>query len=370
MKQTNNYAGLTEYGHDQPIKTGILLVNLGTPDKPEKEALRPYLKRFLSDPRVIELSGVGWKFILNNIILRFRPAKSAKAYQEVWREEGSPLLIYTKSLAEKLQHELNQHEHNRVTVDYAMSYSTPYIDDALVRFREAGIGALIVIPLYPQYSGSTVGSVYDQIADSLKKWRWVPQLHFINSYYDEPAYIDAIADSIKSHRAEHGDAQSLFFSYHGIPTRYVKNGDPYSCQCLKTSQDIIKQLELKEDQYQVCFQSRFGREEWLQPYADKTLEKMAKAGVESIQVICPGFAVDCLETLEEMAVENKELFLENGGKRYEYIPCLNDGDAQIKLFAQISQRHIDVIDQSSRFNRSKAALEQTKQRWLDRKASQ
>ncbi|RTZ58329.1 MAG: ferrochelatase [Gammaproteobacteria bacterium] len=310
--------------------TGVLLVNLGTPDAPTKPALRQYLKEFLSDPRVVEAPRWLWGLALYGVILNIRPARSAKAYQKVWTDEGSPLQSISAAQAAALQAQIGS---EKLHVELAMRYCNPSIHDALNRLRGKGVTRLVVLPLYPQYSGSTTGSVFDAVADELKTWRWTPELHFINEYHRDASYIDAMAASIEEARAANGPARKLVYSFHGIPKRYVDSGDPYQRQCEQTAQAISARLGLSEDEWVLLFQSRFGREEWLQPYADKTLQKMPGQGVKSVDVVCPGFSADCLETLEEVNMENREIFLHAGGESYQYIPCLNDRQDHIEMMA-------------------------------------
>ncbi|MEM1144198.1 MAG: ferrochelatase [Pseudomonadota bacterium] len=329
------YLGTPDFDHQQQPRIGVLVTNLGTPAAPRKEALRPYLKQFLSDPRVIELPRLLWWLILNGIILNVRPARSAEAYSTVWTDEGSPLLIYTKRQAEALQQMLQDRFGENVVVDYAMRYGEPAIGAGLQSLFDKGARKLVVLPLYPQYSGPTSGSTFDAISEDFCKRRWLPDLQFIASYHDEPGYIQAIADSIRAHWMEHGQAEKLLFSYHGEPRRYLDDGDPYHCHCLKTTRLVAENLGLGEDEYLSTFQSRFGREEWLKPYTDETLKSLGSSGTKSIQVICPGFSADCLETIEEIGEENREYFIEAGGERYEYIPCLNDQEMHIEFLADL-----------------------------------
>lgn len=329
------YQGTPDFDHDQLPRIGVLLTNLGTPAAPNKAALKPYLKQFLSDPRVIELPRLLWWLILNGIILNVRPARSAEAYQTVWTDEGSPLLTYTRRQAEALQLVLEKKFAGDVVVEFAMRYGEPSIGKGLQSLFDKGARKLLVLPLYPQYSGPTTGSTFDAIAEDFKQRRWLPDFQFVGSYHDQPGYITAIADSIRDHWAEFGRAERLMFSYHGEPRRYLDDGDPYHCHCLKTTRLVAEKLGLQEDEYLSTFQSRFGREEWLKPYTDETLKSLGEKGVKSVQVICPGFSADCLETIEEIGEENREYFLEAGGDRYEYIPCLNDSDSHIEFLADL-----------------------------------
>jgi ferrochelatase len=329
------YIGTQNFDHEQTPRVGVLITNLGTPEAPQKKQLRRYLKQFLSDPRVVEVPRLLWWFILNGVILNIRPARSAKAYRTVWSEQGSPLMVHTRNQAEALQTSIAQSFGDKVIVDFAMRYGSPSIPDVLQGMLDKGVRQLLVLPLYPQYSGSTTGSTFDALAADFTRRRWLPELRFVSHYHDHSAYIAALAQSIRDYRAEHGSADKLLFSYHGIPQRYLDEGDPYHCECLKTSRLVAEELGLPEDSYLSAFQSRFGREPWLQPYTDETLKELAGQGVNSIQVICPGFSSDCLETLEEIEVENRDYFMAAGGKNFDYIPCLNSSPAHITCLQEI-----------------------------------
>ncbi|WP_188151975.1 ferrochelatase [Teredinibacter waterburyi] len=323
------------YSHNQQAKVGVLICNLGTPAAPTKQALRPYLKQFLSDPRVVEIPRLIWWFILNVIILNIRPAKSAKAYQQVWTERGSPLAFHTADQAKKLGEHLQAAYGDRVQVDWAMRYGQPSIESRIQQFLDAGVEKLLVLPLYPQYSASTTASTFDALAADFKQRRWLPQLRFVTQYHDHPAYIQAVADSVRAYREVHGSADKLIFSYHGVPLRYLHKGDPYHCQCLKTSRLVAENLGLNDSDVITSFQSRFGRAQWLQPYTDATLKSLPASGVESVQVICPGFSSDCLETIEEIGDENRGYFLEAGGQSFAYIPALNASESHIQFLARL-----------------------------------
>lgn len=326
------YLGQTREIHDKPKgRVGILLTNLGTPNAPTAQALRPYLREFLSDPRVIELPKWKWWPILHGIILRVRPKKSAKLYESVWTDQGSPLMSISCEQRDKLQKLIDEQGLNHVKVAVAMRYGDPSIASELRAFQKEGINKIIVLPLYPQYSAATVGSTFDALSEELRSWRWLPELHFINTYHDHPLYIEALVKSAQAHFEKHGKPDKLLFSYHGMPQRYFDNGDPYYCFCQKTTRLVAEKLELEPDEYLTCFQSLFGREEWLKPYTSDTLEELAKSGVKKVAVICPGFSADCLETIEEIAEENKEVYLEAGGENYSYIPALNAEDDHIAM---------------------------------------
>jgi len=330
-----NFSALQNLEHEQSANIGVLLTNLGTPDAPEKKEVRAYLKEFLWDPRVVEEPRWKWWLILNGIILNIRPARAAEAYKKVWTKEGSPLLSIGKKQRKKLQRVLSEKLGDGTHVELAMRYGNPSIKSGLEALREKGCRKIIVLPLYPQYSATTTGSTFDAVAETLKRWRRIPELHIIDAYHNHPAYISALAASVKSFWKEHGQPDRLMMSFHGIPERYFKNGDPYPNQCRETTLLLREQLELDEEQAQIAFQSRFGREPWIQPYADETLIEWAKSDTGSVDVICPGFSADCLETIEEIGMENRDYFLEAGGKQYRYIPALNDNDDHIDALAQI-----------------------------------
>jgi ferrochelatase len=334
------YIGTKDFDHQQPPRVGILLTNLGTPQAPERKALRAYLQEFLSDPRVVEVPRLLWWIILHGVILNIRPGRSAHSYRSVWTERGSPLLFHTQDQANALREQLRSEYGEAVIVEFAMRYGAPAIPAVLQSMLQRGVRKLLVLPLYPQYSGATTGSTFDALAADFTHRRWLPELRFISHYHDHPAYISAVAASIRAHRLQHGAADLLLFSYHGVPQRYLDEGDPYHCECLKTSRLVAAELGLREQDYKTTFQSRFGREEWLKPYTDATLKELPGAGVKSVQVISPGFAADCLETLEELAVENREYFIAAGGEQYQYIPCLNSSPEHIAALAHIVRDHV------------------------------
>jgi len=311
----------------------VLLVNLGTPQAPTKRSVRFFLRDFLSDKRVVDLKRVIWLPILYLIILPLRSARVAKLYKKIWFENESPLRFYIRSQSEKLAMQLQP---QGIRVDYAMTYGEPSIAGKLKQFAQQGVSDLTVLPLYPQYSVSTTAAVFDQVADAFKKKFNFPALTFIHDYHDHPLYIQALVNSIKQAWQDKGQSECLIFSFHGIPKRYVTLGDVYQMQCERTVQRVVDKLGLTAKQYKLCYQSRVGREEWLKPYLDETLAEMAKAGIHAVDIISPAFACDCLETLEELAIDNKALFLESGGKQYRYIPCLNDSDAHISLLRALA----------------------------------
>lgn len=322
------YKGQT-FEHSQPAKTGVLITNLGTPSAPTKQALKPYLKQFLSDPRIVEIPRLVWWCILNGIILNVRPAKSARSYASIWTEQGSPLAQYTAEQAQGLSRALS--DQPPLMVRWAMRYGEPGIDRVLQEMMDAGVRRLLVLPLYPQYSAATTASTFDAVAADFTQRRWIPELRFVTQYFDHPHYIAAIANHIREYWQQNGRAQILLFSYHGVPLRYLLKGDPYHCQCLKTTRLIAETLDLNEGEYLTSFQSRFGRAQWLKPYTDEILKSLPANDVKSVHVVCPGFSSDCLETLEEIGTENRDYFLASGGENYGYIPALNSADDHIAL---------------------------------------
>jgi ferrochelatase len=318
-------------------RTGVLLVNLGTPDAPTTAAVRRFLAEFLSDPRVIDYPRLLWLPILYGIILRVRPPKTARAYAQIWTPEGSPLLLQSKALAQSLRESLGA----EFPVALGMTYGAPPVAAALQSLRDAKVDRVVVIPLYPQYSFTTTGSVLDRVEAELKRWPVRPALHFVDHYHGEPKYLDALAQSVRNYWALHGK-KHLFFSFHGIPQRYVDNGDPYFDHCMATARGTVDRLQLETSEWSVAFQSRVTKEKWLEPYTDKTLLEYAKRGLRDLSVICPAFATDNLETLEEIAIRNREDFLQAGGTSLDYIPCLNNSAEHIDLFADLVRRNISV----------------------------
>ncbi len=335
-----DYVGESQYKHGEPERLGVLIANLGTPEAPTPSAVRRFLAEFLWDRRVVEAPRWLWWLALHGVVLRIRPAKSARAYQQIWTEAGSPLLVNSRALAEAIRRRLAA-DLDAVTA-LGMSYGSPSIPAALEELRRAGARRLIVLPLYPQYSATTTASVFDRVTRELRRWRWVPDLRFITSYHDDPPYIDALSASLREHwRMRESAARShhLLFSFHGIPRRYLAAGDPYHCQCRKTARLVAAQLELSEEEWSVSFQSQVGREEWLRPYTDERLMQLAKQGGKRVTVICPGFATDCLETLEEIALRNRAMFLQHGGDDFDYAPALNASDAHASFLADLIGRH-------------------------------
>jgi protoporphyrin/coproporphyrin ferrochelatase len=315
----------------------VLLVNLGTPEAPTAQAVRTYLKQFLSDPRVVEIPRIIWWPILNLIILNTRPKKSAAKYASIWTKDGSPLKVHTERQAKLLKGFIGESGNKDILVEYAMRYGQPSIASMLDKLKAAGATKITVVPLYPQYAGSSTASVFDDVDAWEKKTRNAPELKRIRGYPDHPAYIAALEASVREHWEKQGRrGDKLVMSFHGIPKRSVERGDPYYDECLTTGKLLAAALHLKEDQYLITFQSRFGAAEWLQPYTQPTLEQLARDGVRSVDVMCPGFTSDCLETLEEIGMECKEAFLHNGGKEFRYIPCLNEREDWIVALADIA----------------------------------
>lgn len=333
------YKGNPDYNHDSPSCTGILITNLGTPDAATPAALRTYLAEFLSDPRLVEVPKFLWWFVLHAIILRTRPQRSAKLYEKVWTEEGSPLLTICKKQATGIQNLLDKQFTGPVKVELAMRYGNPSIKSGLERLQAANANKILIFPLYPQYCAATTASTFDAVADQLKQWRSLPELRMITHYHDVPGYIDILATSIKNHWQQHGKPEKLLFSFHGIPKQYFDEGDPYYCECHKTARLVTEKLGLAENDWTLTFQSRFGPREWLKPYTDITLKELAKSGSKHVQIICPGFPADCLETLEEINMQNRAFFIEAGGETFSYIPALNESPEHIALLSDIICQH-------------------------------
>jgi ferrochelatase len=331
---------LGPFNHGGLPSCGVLLTNVGTPEAPTSSALRKYLAEFLSDPRVIENQGLGWKLILHGLILRTRPARSAAAYKHIWGEDGSPLLAIAQRQAAGVQERLAAAFGNPIKVEIGMGYGSPSMDSGLTRLWEAGCDRVLVFPLYPQYAAATVGSTFDAIAKSLGQTRWVRPLRFISGYHDHSGYISALAASIRDFWKEHQKDQRLLVSFHGLPKESLAKGDPYHCQCLKTARLLWDQLELPLSDRYLGFQSRFGKQVWLQPYTDGILKEWGQAGVEQVDVVCPGFSADCLETLEEIGDEYRSEFLAAGGKDLRYIPALNDRADHLDALAEIITLHL------------------------------
>ncbi len=341
-------------------RIGVLLVNLGTPDAPTPAALRRYLAQFLGDPRVVEIPRALWWLILNGVILRVRPAKSAKKYESIWMPEGSPLLVWSEKQAKLLQGYLGERGHP-VLVRHAMRYGNPSVGSMLDGLKAEGATRILLLPMYPQYSGPTTASAWDAVGAWSAQVRNVPEFRFVNRYHDDPGYIEALAQRVLAHWQAEGRSEKLVLSFHGVPKRTLLLGDPYHCECLKTARLLGERLALQPEQLVVTFQSRFGKAEWLQPYTEPTLVELAKAGVARVDVMCPGFTADCLETLEEIDQEAREAFLEAGGREFHYIPCLNDSHPWIAALAGIALRHLHGWPAQAE---DAAALEAQRQRAL------
>lgn len=334
------YYGRSSYDHTSPALTGILLTNVGTPTAPTQQAVRPYLSQFLGDPRIIEYPRWLWWLLLNAIILNTRPRRSARLYQNVWTEAGSPLLVNLQRQSVALQKHLQERTGVAVPVAIGMRYGAPTIREAMRQLDQAGVRRLLVFPLYPQYSATTTATAMDGVYAELQRWRWQPELRTIMHYHDHPGYIAALVNSVQEYWQAHGKAERLLFSFHGIPKRYFRQGDPYFCECQKTARLLATGLGLAEGEYGVSFQSRFGPEEWLKPYTDKTLEEWGHHGVRSVQVLAPGFSGDCLETIDELGREGKETFLEAGGQSFAYIPALNDRPDHMTTLTDLALQHL------------------------------
>ena len=359
-----SFSANTPHDHAASECIGVLVTNLGTPDAPTPGAVRRYLAEFLTDPRVIEAPRLVWRLILHGVVLRIRPRRSARAYASIWTPEGSPLLVNSRAIADGLDARWTERQPGRVAVALGMRYGAPSIPGALHALREAGATRIAVLPLYPQYSGATGGSTFDAVARALSGWRRVPALRFIDHYHDDPGYIGAIAASIETAWSEGGRADRLLFSFHGLPRRYLDTGDPYHCECRKTARLVAEALDLEPERWLVAFQSRVGREEWLRPYTDETLIEWGLEGLRRVDVVCPGFCADCLETLEEIAMRGRESFVAAGGGELRYIPALNAGDGHVEALAALVERTIsdwletpddDGADHDRRAARARAA---------------
>ncbi|MDA0821141.1 MAG: ferrochelatase [Proteobacteria bacterium] len=335
-----NYSGEQDFVHGKPEKIGVLLCNLGTPDAPTAKAVRRYLGEFLSDPRVVELPRFLWLAILHGIILRVRPRRSAVSYGEVWTNEGSPLMAISKRQREAVASALEEALPGRTEVVLAMRYGSPSVRSGLRKLRDLNARKIIVLPLYPQYASATTGSVLDAVTRELATWRWVPSLRFINDYFAETRYLEALAHSVREHWATHGEGEHLLMSFHGTPKDSLKAGDPYHCQCLATGRALSERLALASDRWSLGFQSRFGWNEWLQPYTEATLRELAQSGVRKVDVICPGFSADCLETLEEIAMRYSAAFVAAGGESLRYIPALNDRKEHVEALTDLVLKNL------------------------------
>ena len=325
------FKGEQDFHHDNEQKKGVLIAYLGTPDSPDVLSVRRYLKEFLSDPRIIEVPKIIWWFVLNIFILNFRSFNSARLYKSIWTDGGSPLLVNCIKIKEKVQKSLP----SNYQVALGMRYGNPSIKSALNELKEANCRDIEVITLFPHYSATTVGSIFDAVSTEIKSWRWVPSVKFLNSYHDNPLLIEILSKRIKKSFESQGKPDKLVFSYHSIPKKYFDSGDPYHCLCQKTSRLIAENLSLDEEDYITAFQSRFGPSEWLKPYTSETMKSLPKEGIKSVQVVSPGFGVDNLETLQEIDIENKEYFEDAGRENFHYIPCLNDDDDHVEFLISL-----------------------------------
>ena len=325
------FNGEQNFQHENEQKKGVLIAYLGTPDSPDVLSVRRYLKEFLSDPRIIEVPKIIWWFVLNIFILNFRSFNSARLYKSIWTDGGSPLLVNCIKIKEKVQKSLP----SNYQVALGMRYGNPSIKSALNELKEANCRDIEVITLFPHYSATTVGSIFDAVSTEIKSWRWVPSVKFLNSYHDNPLLIEILSKRIKKSFESQGKPDKLVFSYHSIPKKYFDSGDPYHCLCQKTSRLIAEKLSLDEKDFITAFQSRFGPSEWLKPYTSETMKSLPKEGIKSVQVVSPGFGVDNLETLQEIDIENKEYFEDAGGENFHYIPCLNDDDDHVEFLISL-----------------------------------
>ena len=331
----------------QPVvnnNLGVLLVNLGTPDAPTVPAVKRYLAEFLSDPRIIEFSKPIWQLILHGIILPIRSRQSAKRYQKIWQDHDSPMRAIAQRQTKALQRLLTDRVGEYIHVALGMTYGNPSIKAALNELNQQQIEKLIVLPLFPQYSATTTAAVFDKLGDIFKKWRNIPELHFIKNYYNHPDFIAAQAQQLQNHWEHNQRGEKLIFSFHGIPERYQRQGDPYPDQCHQCATLIANKLQLDSTQWQTTFQSRFARGKWIKPYTDSTLKQWAKQGIKAVDIVSPAFSADCLETLEELNIVNRQLFLNAGGEKYHYIPALNDQAAHIELFAVLVMERISMTN--------------------------
>jgi protoporphyrin/coproporphyrin ferrochelatase len=334
-----SFAKEPDFQHGQTPRTGVLLVNLGTPDEPTPKALRRYLGQFLWDPRVVEIPRAVWWLILHGIVLRVRPKKSAEKYASIWTPQGSPLRVWNEKQTTLLTGFLGQHGH-QLRVRHAMRYGQPSVASQLDALKAEGVDRVLVVPLYPQYSGATTASVMDEVFRWGQQTRRLPELRHVNHFHDDADYIASLAESVREHWAREGRPDKLVMSFHGMPHRTLLLGDPYHCECMATGHLLAQALGLSKDQYIVTFQSRFGKAKWLQPYTEPTLRALAKAGTKRVDVICPAFVSDCIETLEEIDMEAREAFLSSGGQAFHYIPCLNDRLDWIRALSRIVEQHL------------------------------
>ena len=335
------YRAVAPSAAETPERIGVLLVNLGTPDSPSYFAVQRYLREFLGDRRVIDTSRFIWLPILYGIVLPLRPIRTVRNYRKIWMQDGSPLAVYSNRLANKIDVRLRERFGDGIRVALGMTYGNPSIASSIRALAEQNVRQLLVLPLYPQYCSSTTGSVFDRTARELQRWRWLPETRFVNDYFADPGYIEALAARIEQHWTQVGGRSHLLFSYHGIPAVYVKEGDPYKAQAEETSRLVVARLGLAADEWSHCYQSRFGSVVWLQPYTEDTLKELAKRGMKNVTVLSPSFAVDCLETLEEVAIEYRDKFLKLGGERLTLVPALNDDARHVEVLTSIVVKHLD-----------------------------
>jgi protoporphyrin/coproporphyrin ferrochelatase len=359
MPASSRFRPEPDFTHGRASHTAVLYCNLGTPDEPTPAAVRRYLAEFLSDPRVVEIPRAVWLPLLYGLILPLRSAKSAAKYASIWTTDGSPLKVWTDKQAKLLQGWLGEQGH-RVTVRYAMRYGSPSIASQLDALKAAGATRILVVPAYPQYSGTTTASIVDAVTAWSSGVRHVPELRFVNRYHDDRGYVQALAKRVQRHWRDNGKGGHLVMSFHGVPERTLHLGDPYHCECQKTGRLLAAELGLAKEAYSVTFQSRFGKAKWLEPYTEPALRALAKAGTARVDVVCPGFTGDCLETLEEIAMEGRQSFLAAGGKEFHYIPCLNDESPWINALGQLAQQHL--AGWPTRETPAAEALERTSER--------
>jgi protoporphyrin/coproporphyrin ferrochelatase len=334
------YISSPDFHRDGAERIGILLVNSGTPASPAPKDVRKFLAGLLGDPRVVELPRALWLPILYGLILPFRPRRSARKYRKIWARAGSPLLTLSEQLRSELIGTLAQRMLAPLSIELGMMYGgDPTVPQALTKLRESGAQRILVVPLFPQYCGATTGAAYDQVNAELRRWRWLPELRYVAEYHDYPGYIDSLRASVTQHWETHGRTQHLLISFHGIPERYFHKGDPYFCKCQKTARLLADELLLKDSEWSVSFQSRFGADAWLKPYTSTVLEEMPGRGTRRVTVVCPGFAVDCLETLEEIEMENRDVFEAAGGEQFQYVPALNARPEHARFLADLIARH-------------------------------
>ena len=351
--------------HGTVSRTAILLVNLGTPDAPTPVAVRRFLKQFLSDPRVIEIPRALWLPILHGFILNTRPRNSARKYACIWSEDGSPLKVHTERQTRLLRGRFSLQVRSPITVDFAMRYGEPSIPATLARLRSEGCDRILVMPMYPQYSASTTASVLDEIAEYLRRVRNVPEVRMVKHFHDHPAYISALGHLVRDHWGQSGRPDKLIMSFHGLPRYTLTRGDPYHCECQKTARLLADELELAESHWQIAFQSRLGPAEWLKPYTASTLADCGRRGMRRVDVVCPGFVADCLETLEEIGIEGKGIFLGAGGKEFHLLPCLNEREDWIRSLAAIARQHLaEWVSESWNPQLAKATAEDSRKRAL------